>query len=260
MTPTAAKQDNGTGAQPVGAEAGASVPEGRNKSLNIHERKLAVMARVGEIHHDKTHPAHKYTYNSIDNISNAIRALFIEYGIAYEPSCSDGQMIVKLVNVDTPTDTSTTTWPLVPDDKGFAYSTKFPLVRTFLIADSADDDPDKSGEADESQMASNSGRAASTPRPSSGATRPAAAQGRTTGTGAQPLGPCPECAAEGITAASGKPAAYWPPRKPGQLPQCNGYSSPGKAGGVYLNHQLRPAAEDVPDQVPMEVYGDDIPF
>lgn len=57
---------------------------------------------------------------------------------------------------------------------------------------------------------------------------------RSTGTGPRPLGPCPECAEEGITAASGKPAAYWPPRHAGKPPQCNGYRD-----GVYMNHQMR---------------------
>lgn len=250
MTTTTAPK-NGAGVAEGAAPTPAPEGRSRDKTLNIHERKLAVMARVGEIHHDKTHPHHNYTYNSIDNISNAIRALFVEFGIGYEPSCSDGVMTVRLVNVDRPDDTSTTTWPVVDDDKGFAYSTKFPLVRTFLVADSAEDDPAKSGEADESHMAANSAHAGATTRPAP------APPARTTGTGAQPLGPCPECAEEGITAASGKPSAYWPPRKPGHQPQCNGYRD-----GVYMNHQMRPVATGQPQQTFADgtPIPDEIPF
>lgn len=49
-------------------------------------------------------------------------------------------MQVSLVNVDDPSDRVVTRWPTAQGDKAWAYSTKYPLVRVFLIGDGAEND------------------------------------------------------------------------------------------------------------------------
>jgi hypothetical protein len=224
----------------------------------LFQRKLAVMAKCSAITPDKKHPAHGFDYVSIQNVSNHLRRVLVEEGLDVSEDVIDGEVLIHLTNADNPDDHITSRWPVVAGDKGFAFSVKFPLMRLFLVGDGE--------ENDEAEMAD---RSAATPnhtpqRPQERTTAPAPRTAPQAGT-TKPLGPCPDCAEEGITAASGKPAMYWPPRKAGMRPQCNGIQD-----GVYLNHQMSPepqltgvgaAVRDAADQVPMEAYDDgSIPF
>lgn len=119
---------------------------------NAVQRKLAVMKRCDAIKPDKTHPAHKYEYNSIQNISNHLRTFLAEEGLDCQPSIEGGEMVVTLVNADNPEDRIVSRWPIVDGDRGWAYTTKYPLVRIFLIGDGE--------ENDETDMANNSAEAA----------------------------------------------------------------------------------------------------
>jgi hypothetical protein len=168
MTTTAVR--NSPPAQPAGSTAQAEVqtsspsPAGV-RAEGLHNRKLRVMARCSEIAPDKTHPAHKFQYVSIQNLSNHLRRFCAEEGLDIVTSITDGTVVVELINADKPDEKSVSTWPVVAGDKGFAFSIKFPLMRLFLIGDGE--------ENDEAELASASGRAAVRPLPPARATPPA---------------------------------------------------------------------------------------
>lgn len=107
-------------------------------SRNVHQRKLAVMARCGAIVPDKTH-ALKFDYLSIQTVSNHLREFCVEEGLDVQASIGE-DLELSLINADDPRDRSVTHWPIVANDKGFAYTVKFPLVRLFLIGDGDEND------------------------------------------------------------------------------------------------------------------------
>lgn len=106
---------------------------------NVHQRKLAVMKRCGAIVPDKDH-ALKFRYVSIQALSNHLREFCVEAGLGIDVRIVDNEVIVRLTNVDEPTDVIESTWPVMAADKGFAYSVKYPLMRTFLIGDGEEND------------------------------------------------------------------------------------------------------------------------
>jgi hypothetical protein len=176
------------------------------------------MAKCSAISPDKTHPAHGFKYVSIQTISDHLRTYCAEEGLDINLDVVEGEVILQLVNIDRPEDRIVSRWPVVPGDKGFAYSVKFPLIRTFLIGDGE--------ENDEAVMATNSATASQAPRPASNGNGAAPAAGTR-----RPLGPCSQCAEEHINNRKGEPAQYWPPKYPGKPVQCDGFE-----GGVYMNH------------------------
>lgn len=121
---------------------------------NAHQRKLAVMKRCAGIKPDKKHPAHHYDYVSIQNLSNLLRDYCAEEGL--DPNAGfdreSGMFVLDLVNADDPSDHIPSYWPVIEGDKGWAFTTKFPLIRTFLVGDGE--------EADESEMAERSAHTA----------------------------------------------------------------------------------------------------
>lgn len=201
---------------------------------------------------------------SIADVERVIGDLCAKHGVvtrwtdvsleSYEQPTRNGSMRmwlrhmrVKVVNADLPDEAFEDDWTDIGTNPMAAASfvRKGYYRALFHLADEADEakgvTPDEGGGQ---QVASGP----ATPRT-------APQDGRT-----KPLGPCPDCAEEGITAASGKPAMYWPPRKAGHRPQCNGIQD-----GVYLNHQMRPeaplsgvgdAVRDAADQIPLEAYAD----
>jgi hypothetical protein len=135
---------------------------------NVYQRKQAVVRRCAAIVPDKKHPAHHYMYNSIQNVSNHLRAIGAEEGLDIQPSFNHelpGWLFLTFTNVDKPSEQIVSEWPVVDGDKGFAYTTKFPLIRSFLIGDGE--------ENDESEMADRSGQQTRTP-PAPPARQPAA--------------------------------------------------------------------------------------
>jgi hypothetical protein len=122
-------------------------PPGSSDARNVYERKLAVMARCKDIVPDKVHPHHKFQYNSIQQISNRLR----EYAVAEQldisvdfPPEHDGYVRVRLscsggASANGP-ETAVAYYPVTPDDKGLAYSTKYALIRLFLIGDGEEND------------------------------------------------------------------------------------------------------------------------
>jgi hypothetical protein len=120
---------------------------------NVYQRKRAVMERCGAIKLDKKHPHHKFEYVSIQNLSNSLRAFMVEAGLECVPSVQDGYLTIELVNVDKPEERIISSWPLAPDDKGFAYSIKYPLMRLFLVGDGEEGGIDGVQQAPASQRA-----------------------------------------------------------------------------------------------------------
>lgn len=136
-------------------EAGGASPP-----LNVYQRKLRVMAAL-DIKPDKRHSL-GFEYVSIQHLSNQLRTLCAKEGLDVEitfPDNDPGYIDIYLVNVDVPSDTIYTRWPVIEGDKGWAYTVKYPLVRLFLVGD-----PE---ENDEAEMAEKSGSAVKTPTPSS---------------------------------------------------------------------------------------------
>jgi hypothetical protein len=104
---------------------------------NVYQRKLAVMAKCDDIKLDKVHPHHGFRYISIQNIEERLRKLCVEEGLDITATCftTTNHITIVLTNVDDPKDQIESTWPLADDDKGFAYSVKYPLLRIFHVGD-----------------------------------------------------------------------------------------------------------------------------
>jgi hypothetical protein len=105
---------------------------------NVYQRKLAVMAKCKGLKLDKTHPHHGFQYISIQNLEEHLREWMIEEGLDITPTCDPtrpGFMNFPLVNVDDPTDTIDSWWPIAEDDKGWAYTVKYPQMRIFHVGD-----------------------------------------------------------------------------------------------------------------------------
>jgi len=200
-------------------------PEDKN-ARNVYQRKLAVMKRCDEIVPDKVHPHHKFEYNSIQQISNRLRQYAVEEGldIAVDfPPEHEGYARVTLTCSEMEgvggvyTSRSVHFYPIAPDDKGLAYSTKYPLIRLFLIGDGE--------ENDEAEMANkSSARPSRKPAPKSGL---------------EDLGPCVICAGEGwLTSKGNEPRIY---KRAGKAAQCNGIRGEAPDGTPeYANHTMDP--------------------
>lgn len=126
---------------------------------NVHQRKLAVMKRCAVITPDSKYNGQtkdgrpiRFEYLSVQAISNHVRGFCVEEGLDLVPSISDNLVVLELVNADQPDDKIVATWPIVPNDKAWAYSLKYALIRTFLIGDGE--------EGDEAEMAGHSEQAA----------------------------------------------------------------------------------------------------
>jgi len=105
----------------------------------LGRRWLAVLDRIGDLEPDKTHPHHKFRYVSIQKLSSALRKACIAEGVFYWPSVRGDQFIVRIENADDERQVRTSAWPVFEDDKGFAYTVKYPLARVTLMGDEADD-------------------------------------------------------------------------------------------------------------------------
>jgi len=127
---------------------------------NVHQRKLAVMRHLSGLGPDKVYDGVskrtgtrvRFPYISIQAVSNALRQAAVEEGldVLVQPQPQAGSILVELVNADDPKDRIVSEWPLVPDDRAWAYSTKYALVRLFLIGDAE--------EGDEAELADSSSR------------------------------------------------------------------------------------------------------
>jgi hypothetical protein len=201
---------------------------------NVYQRKLAVMAKCGEIKPDATHAGFGFTYNSVQHISNKLRQFAVEEGLDITTSAPDGHILVVLTNADEPTDQIRAEWPLVPNDKAWAYSSKYALIRTFLIGDDT--------EGDEAENAAASGTTTTPTQTAPAPRRPsterwAGAHPPKDGKGSL----CPFCAAEGFETSSGGKPSFWVAAKgphAGAL-QCNGRTP----DGGYANH-LAPTTDE----------------
>ncbi len=117
---------------------------------NVHQRKLAVMRRLDGLGPDKVYDGVskktgarvRFPYISIQAVSNGLRKAAVEEGldILVQPQPSAGTITIELVNVDDPEDRIVSEWPLVPEDRAWAYSAKYALVRLFLIGDAEEGD------------------------------------------------------------------------------------------------------------------------
>ena len=161
---------------------------------NVHARKLAVMQKCSAITPDKVHAHHGFPYISVQAISNHLRQFAVEEGLDIIASVGDLMTMIELVNVDQPDDRIVAHFPLVEDDKAWAYSIKFALIRLFLIGDGE--------EGDEAEMATRSGATNGSAR------RATPAPG--------PSGAAPARQAPPVTTASRRPDA--PRVGPGTLP------------------------------------------
>lgn len=244
----AERAEKGAGVQPVGAEA--STP-----ARNVYQRKAAVTAKVGTMVTDKVHPAHKFPYMSIQNVSNHVRQFCLDEGLDPNISIAGDVLVLELVNVDNPDERITSTWPLVPQDKAWSYTTKYALVRTFLIGDSEENDEATMADGHAAQSATT---ASATSQQAQG--RPEPANGRTApqGGGNRPLGPCVACVTIGAVDGKGEPPQFWPNRKEGQPPQCNGRKQATDGHQVFMNHPMpQPSVRsEAEDMVPLEAYSD----
>ena len=189
-----------------------------DKPRNVYARKLAVMAKCGEITPDKKHPAHGFMYVSIQTLSNHLRKFCVEEGLDITSSEADGRLVFTLTNVDDPSDNIISIWPVVAGDKGYAYSHKYPLMRLFLVGDGE--------ENDEAEMATKSGAAAT----QSARTAVAPAKQSIPAITAVRGGPCPICAEEHILNRKGGPAHFW--TRDGRT-QCDGMQD-----GRWVNHGM----------------------
>lgn len=197
---------------------------------NVYQRKLAVMAKCDAIKPDAEHAGFHFTYNSVQHISNKLRQFAVEEGLDITTSAPDGHIRVVLTNSDDPADQIIADWPLVPQDKAWAYSSKYALVRIFLIGDGT--------EGDEAENAERSGNgrahvpAPVAPRPQTAVAPYPARQGDTVEGDA-----CPYCAHEGL---SSKYALATKGPYAGKL-QCRGR----RQDGSWCNHLAPPSDEEV---------------
>ena len=207
---------------------------------NVYQRKAAVMAKCKAITLDKTHPHHGFQYTSIGNLENHLREWMVEEGLDITPTCDPerpGFIDFPLVNVDKPDEVIHSWWPIVEDDKGWAYTVKYPQMRVFHIGD---------GEEDRETRPQHT-QPAARPMGRSSVTAPAP----TSGKGSK----CPFCAELGWETSSGGTPSYWVAAKgphAGEL-QCNGRTP----DGGYANHLTQLS----PDELEAPAPGDgDIPW
>lgn len=193
---------------------------------NVYKRKLAVMAKCDGIKPDAQYGQEggkvHFPYLSVQYISNQIRKFAVEEGLDVTCSVAGDLVIVVMTNVDDPKEQITATWPLVPQDKAWAYSTKYALIRTFLIGDGE--------EGDEAENAKASGQPrAATQR---WAERPKTGEGSA----------CMRCSELGFTSTTGAPPTFRKSKR-GNF-QCNGRTDEIDAGGErgWANHPM-PLAE-----------------
>lgn len=135
-----------------GVATSEATPGAPAVSRNVWQRKLAVMKRCGAIAPDKRHPHHGFDYVSIQTLENHLREFLVAEGLDVTATVEDGSVAIWLTNVDEPTDQIVSRWPIVADDKGWAYSVKYPLMRLFHVGDG--------DEGDEKEMADKSARTA----------------------------------------------------------------------------------------------------
>lgn len=143
------------------------------EARNVHQRKLGVMKRCAAITPDSKYNGQtkdgrpiRFEYLSVQAISNHVRSFCVEEGLDIVPSISsDNLVVLELVNADDPEDKIVATWPLVPNDKAWAYSVKYALIRTFLIGDGEEGDEAEMADRSAQPVARN-GQATPTPKPS----------------------------------------------------------------------------------------------
>lgn len=207
---------------------------GVDRSRNVYQRKLAVMARCGEISPDATHAGFGFKYNSIQHVSNKLRTFAVEEGLDITTSVPDDHVLVVLTNVDVPSEQIEARWPLVPNDKAWAYSSKYALIRTFLIGD--DTEGDEADNATSSGQARPAAQTAPAPRPATA--RYEGAHPPTSGKGSL----CVFCKEMGYVSSTGLQPSLWIASKgpmAGQL-QCNGRTP----DGGYANHPAHLTADE----------------
>ena len=136
-----------------GVATSEATPGAPAVSRNVWQRKLAVMKRCSAIVPDKRHPHHGFEYVSIQALENHLREFLVAEGLDVTATLEDGSLVLILTNVDQPTDQIVSRWPIVAEDKGWAYTVKYPLMRTFHVGDG--------DEGDEKEMADRSARTAS---------------------------------------------------------------------------------------------------
>lgn len=228
-------------AQPLGAEASAVAPEvmGLYDKLAAISQDAApqVTGHTGQKMGDR--PAF-----SIGDVESALKPLFAKYGLvtrwstvelsSYEQPTREGTMRmwiahlrVKVTNAALPDESFEDEWIDIGTNPMAAASfvRKGYYKALFHLAEEGD-------EARGQAPADGGGT------PARAQSRPEATNGRTAphSGGDRPLGPCVECAELGITAASGKPAAYWPPKVEGKPPRCNGCEKKTDGTFYYYNH------------------------
>jgi hypothetical protein len=134
-------------------------------SRNVYQRKLAVMAKCETLRMRGKHDHYGFSYHTVQDLSNHLRKILVEEGLDVEFDFAevDGFVTVVLINASDPRpeEKIISRWPIVENDKGYAYTTKFPLIRMFLIGDSEEGDEAKL--AEESGKATNRLRKNSTP-------------------------------------------------------------------------------------------------
>ncbi len=127
---------------------------------NVHQRRLAVMARCKAVVPDKEH-FQKFWYISIQALENHLREFLVAEGLdvwaSFDPA-TPGFVTVTMACAETG-ECLPTYWPVVEGDKGWAYSVKYPLMRLFHVGDGE--------EGDEAEMAERSAHAADRQRSSS---------------------------------------------------------------------------------------------
>ena len=225
--------------RPNVSRSAAGFPEApTTDARNVYQRKLAVMAKCDVIAPDSKYDAVskqsgariQFPYLSVQYISNQLRRFAVEEGLDITASVAGELVIVVLTNVDVPSEQITATWPLVPNDKAWAYSTKYALIRTFLIGDGT--------EGDEAENAANSGQSS----PATHQTQPSVArQGTVPASGQGAL--CVFCSEMDYKTARGLSPKLWVANKgpaAGFL-QCDGRLP----DGGWCNHPApTSAAED----------------
>jgi hypothetical protein len=205
---------------------------------NVYQRKLAIMRRCQAIAPDSQYDATskatgarvQFPYLSVQYISNELRQFCCEEGLDCTVSVVSDQVVIELTNVDEPKDRITATWPLVPNDKAWAYSVKYALIRTFLIGDGTEGDEAENAERSGNHRATSSGAGAS---PSVSAPTPSTARQAASpayGKGSH----CVFCKEMGYLSSTGLVPTLWIANKgpmAGSL-QCNGRTP----DGGYANH------------------------
>ena len=205
-----------------------------NPPPNVYVRKQAVMRKCDAMKPDSQYGQEggkvHFPYLSVQYISNQLRKFGCEEGLDITCSVSGESVVVVLTNVDDPKDQITAMWPLVPNDKAWAYSMKYALIRTFLIGDGE--------EGDEAENATASGHAATERRHGYPETGTQSA--------------CLLCAKEGNTSTTGAPPTFR--KNKFGVWQCNGRLDrlDDKGERIWVNHPM-PLAEGEAFNDPSEI-------